>query len=92
MGERMMPTPKTVERIRLRTSDTLDGYVFTDITHATEWLTQPLIVKHWDEYQLEKVLVQRNTYRCSCCALFHWKELRLIQKMTVHEFLQEAKP
>ena len=67
--------------------DTLNGYVFSDLKHAREWLTQGF-VDH-DAYMLEKVEVGER-HRCRWCDGSGFRQsIKPTGKMTVDEFLKE---
>jgi hypothetical protein len=67
---------------------TMDGYVFSDIGHARQWLTQAFVDP--TEFSLEEV-ERGSLTRCRMCAGsgFHQSIKPTGRRLTVGEFLKE---
>lgn len=79
---------KTTTSIRLMPKNpdhTLRGYVFTDETHARQWLGQAFVVA--GDYDLEVVEVGERRECRMCGGSGHTQKITPVRRLTVEEFL-----
>lgn len=75
-------------RMRERGS-TLDGYIFTDLDHARQWLRQPII----DQSKITVELVEVGEYHpCRMCGgTGHHQKVKVLgDRISAMEFLQNG--
>lgn len=83
-----MPDPTTSRTIRMmRGGDhTLNGYVFTDLDHARQWLSQSFVDRAKTEIEEVEVGLWGG---CPHCGGAGWtRPTKVIGKLTVDEFLE----
>ena len=69
----------------------LDGYVFADMTHARQWLSQPF-VHDFGISALEIVEVSDLRGCPKCGGTGYTQTVKSIRKLTLDEFLKEQAP
>lgn len=83
------PDPQTTIRMRYHKEPdhTSNGYIFTNVAHARDWLTQKFVRPA--EISLEEVAVG-DLVRCRHCDGSGYKQsVRSVRKLSVGEFLRE---
>lgn len=78
----------TTFRMRYR-GNTLDGYVFTDLDHARQWLMQPIIDR--SKIQIEPVEVGEPRQCRMCSGTGYHQTIKVVgQKVSAFQFLEST--
>lgn len=72
-------------RMRLSGERTLDGYIFTDLAHAHQWLSQAFVER--DKIQLDEVEVGPWMPCPRCGGDGHRRDVKLVRRLTPEEVL-----
>lgn len=73
----------TIRMRRCGMDRTLDGYVFSDMAHARQWLSQGFVRRA--EIQLEEVTVEPPKRCPRCDGAGHLDVVRFLRKLTPQE-------
>lgn len=81
-----MTNETTIRMLYPKQENTLDGYVFSNMEHARQWLAQPFVDP--SEIRLEEVQVG-ELCRCRYCGGSGFRQsVNVVRKLTVAEFLK----